>query len=141
MTTPRTGVFLATLDRPTRRNAIIFRMFDGLRFLCERMRADGAIRVLILTGEGAGFGAGLDLADAKTLPEMSALEMLRGQESWGWDSPRRACSLRPHCSPTSTPHRWPRPWSWNQVLATRTADMGEALSAFLETRPPVCAAT
>ena len=82
VTTPRDGVLLVTLDRPTRRNAITFQMFEEFQQLCERVRTDDEVRVLIVTGEGAGFCAGLDLADARTLPEMSALEMLRGQESW-----------------------------------------------------------
>jgi enoyl-CoA hydratase/carnithine racemase len=82
VTTPRPGVLLARLDRPQRRNAITFRMFEEFRLLCARVRADPDVRVLVLTGAGAGFCAGLDLSDAQTLPGMTALEMLHGQEGW-----------------------------------------------------------
>jgi enoyl-CoA hydratase len=82
VTTPRPGVVLATLDRPKRRNAITFRMFDEFRLLCDSVREDAEARVLVVTGAGPGFCAGLDLTEARTLPEMTALEMLRGQETW-----------------------------------------------------------
>jgi enoyl-CoA hydratase len=79
---PEPGIMVATLDRPARRNALTFAMFGELRRLCDAVAADDSVRVLILTGAGAGFCAGLDLDDAATLPEMSAGEFLRGQEGW-----------------------------------------------------------
>jgi len=79
---PRPGVLVATLDRPARRNALTFAMFDALQRLCDAVAADESIRALVVTGAGAGFCAGLDLDDAATLPGMGAAEFLRGQESW-----------------------------------------------------------
>jgi enoyl-CoA hydratase len=79
---PREGVVLATLNRPERLNALSFEMLAELPLLCAEIEADPAARVLILTGAGRGFSAGLDLDDAAKLSTMSMAEMLRGQESW-----------------------------------------------------------
>lgn len=76
---PARGVLRLVLDRPERLNAIDVRMFDELRLACERIAADDSVRVVILTGAGRGFCAGLDLADAARLPEMGVAEMLRAQ--------------------------------------------------------------
>lgn len=78
----RAGVVLATLDRPARLNALTFEMFRELRALADEVAADDTARVLVLTGAGRGFCAGLDLDEAALLPAMSAAEMLAGQTSW-----------------------------------------------------------
>ena len=78
----RPGVVLATLDRPARLNALTFQMFRELRSLADDVAADDGVRVLVLTGAGRGFCAGLDLDEAALLPGMSATEMLAGQTSW-----------------------------------------------------------
>lgn len=79
---PQPEIVVARLNRPTRLNAITFTMFDEFVKLQREVEADRAARVLVLTGEGRAFCAGLDLDEAATLPEMSAAEMLAGQESW-----------------------------------------------------------
>lgn len=79
---PQPEIVVARLNRPARLNAITFTMFDELVELQREVEADRAARVLVLTGEGRAFCAGLDLDEAATLPEMSAAEMLAGQESW-----------------------------------------------------------
>ena len=78
----RPGVVLATLDRPARLNALTFQMFRELRSLADDVAADDSVRVLVLTGAGRGFCAGLDLDEAALLPGMPAAEMLAGQTSW-----------------------------------------------------------
>jgi enoyl-CoA hydratase/carnithine racemase len=78
----RSGVVVARLDRPARRNALTFAMFDALHRLCDAVAADDDVQALIITGAGGGFCAGLDLDDAATLPAMSVPEFLRGQEGW-----------------------------------------------------------
>lgn len=52
-----------TLSRPDARNTVNERMAQALRDACERIRQDDDIRVAILTGEGAAFCIGADLAD------------------------------------------------------------------------------
>lgn len=51
-----------TFNRPQARNALTWRMYDGLYECCERVDADDEIRVLILTGAGEqAFVAGTDI--------------------------------------------------------------------------------
>lgn len=82
LTRPADGVALLTLNRPARRNAITFQMFDEMHDLLAKLRGDASVRALIVTGAGEGFCAGLDLDDAEKLPLMSANEMMAGQEHW-----------------------------------------------------------
>lgn len=79
---PQSGVVIATLHRPERLNAITFEMFDEFVSLQREIDADDADRVLILTGSGRAFCAGLDLDLAERLPAMSPTEMLAKQELW-----------------------------------------------------------
>lgn len=79
---PRAGIAVATLNRPDRLNALTFQMFDDLAQLAADTGADDRVRVLVLTGAGRGFCAGLDLADAAALPDMTAARFLEGQERW-----------------------------------------------------------
>lgn len=53
-----------TLNRPHRRNAISVRMLVELTEIIERVERDRDVRVVILTGAGAGFCSGLDIKDA-----------------------------------------------------------------------------
>jgi enoyl-CoA hydratase/carnithine racemase len=61
----RTGhVATLTLNRPHRMNAISGQMLDRLSALFIECDDDDDVRVIILTGAGKGFCAGLDLVDA-----------------------------------------------------------------------------
>lgn len=53
-----------TLNRPHRRNAISMRMLVQLTQALLDAEADPDVRVVVLTGAGAGFCAGLDIKDA-----------------------------------------------------------------------------
>lgn len=58
----RGGVLEVTFNRPTRRNAMTWAMYDGLAEACERADADEDVRVLVLRGAGgAAFVAGTDI--------------------------------------------------------------------------------
>ena len=50
---PRTGIAVATLNRPDRLNALTFQMFDELARLAADIAADDRVRVLVLTGPAA----------------------------------------------------------------------------------------
>ena len=79
---PRAGIVVATLNRPDRLNALTFSMFGELEQLAAAIGADDGARVLVLSGAGRGFCAGLDLDDAATLPDMTAARFLHDQEGW-----------------------------------------------------------
>ncbi|PUB19064.1 crotonase/enoyl-CoA hydratase family protein [Yoonia sediminilitoris] len=55
------GVATLTLARPEKHNALSQALIDGLRDAAARIAADRAIRVVVLTGQGASFCAGGDL--------------------------------------------------------------------------------
>jgi enoyl-CoA hydratase/carnithine racemase len=80
---PRERVALVTLNRPARLNALTFSSFDELYDLCGQLGSDESTRVVVLTGAGRGFCAGLDLDDAGKLPQMTTPENAAGQEHWG----------------------------------------------------------
>lgn len=79
---PTDGVLQITLNRPEKLNALTFGMFDELTSLCRALEGDPAVRVVVLTGAGKGFCAGLDLDAVAALLEMTPYEFLRGQEKW-----------------------------------------------------------
>lgn len=58
------GVATVTLNRPERRNAIDQALRDGLTEALARLDRDDAVRVVVLTGAGSAFCAGVDLAEA-----------------------------------------------------------------------------
>lgn len=59
------GIAVVTIDRPQARNAINNGVIEGLRQAWQRLAADDALRVGILTGSGdKAFCAGMDLKQA-----------------------------------------------------------------------------
>jgi enoyl-CoA hydratase len=61
-------VFLLTLNRPERLNAMSFGLVADLHDALDEVAADGDCKVVVLTGAGRGFCAGLDLKDWGTPP-------------------------------------------------------------------------
>ena len=62
-----------TLNRPERRNAMNAPLLAGLYDAFGALRDDRTCRVIVLTGAGAGFCAGLDLAEGVRLPDLATL--------------------------------------------------------------------
>ncbi|MFO1012417.1 MAG: enoyl-CoA hydratase-related protein [Caulobacteraceae bacterium] len=58
------GIATLTLNRPDRLNTISGPMLNQLSELLIKANADPAVRVILLTGAGRAFCAGLDLVDA-----------------------------------------------------------------------------
>jgi enoyl-CoA hydratase len=59
--TPAPGVRLLTLNRPERLNAMSGELVRDLHMALDEVAADDECRVVVLTGAGRGFCAGLDL--------------------------------------------------------------------------------
>jgi enoyl-CoA hydratase/carnithine racemase len=57
---PMEGLALLSLQRPTRMNAMDVPSMRQLKATLDEVADDPSIRVLILTGQGRGFCAGLD---------------------------------------------------------------------------------
>ncbi|EME17522.1 enoyl-CoA hydratase/isomerase family protein [Rhodococcus triatomae] len=61
VSTPAEGVTQVTLDRPEALNALTADAVDELRDVLTAIAADRSCRVVVLTGAGRAFSAGLDL--------------------------------------------------------------------------------
>ncbi|MDT7558247.1 MAG: hypothetical protein QOI68_2717, partial [Pseudonocardiales bacterium] len=78
---PRPGVARLTLHRPDRLNAMTAEMFTELTEVAERLRVDDSVRAVVLTGAGAGFCAGYDLAAAGDFPAAATADLLALQDT------------------------------------------------------------
>jgi len=60
---PREHVALMTLNRPAHLNALTQPMVEGIAATVRRLASASACRVVVMTGAGRGFCAGLDIPD------------------------------------------------------------------------------
>jgi methylglutaconyl-CoA hydratase len=82
----RGGAAIITLNRPDRRNALSRELIAGLTAAFTRARDDAAVRLVILTGAGNAFCAGMDLAELQ--------ESLAGAEQGPvWEDALRLAAL------------------------------------------------
>jgi enoyl-CoA hydratase/carnithine racemase len=82
---PAEGVTRLTLNRPDRLNALTRELVDEMHAALDAVDADHACRVVVLTGAGRGFCAGLDLDGFGTMP---------GTEELG--APQRGMAVQQH---------------------------------------------
>ena len=69
------GIRTLTLNRPDRRNALTPEMQSELLAALDAAAQSGSVRVLVLTGAGDSFCAGLDLSALQAMRGKSALEL------------------------------------------------------------------
>jgi methylglutaconyl-CoA hydratase len=74
------GIATITLNRPDKRNAISFELIDDLLRALKKVEESDAI-VLIVTGAGKAFSAGMDLENLKTLIGRSPEQNLEDSET------------------------------------------------------------
>ncbi|HZI18769.1 MAG TPA: enoyl-CoA hydratase-related protein [Pyrinomonadaceae bacterium] len=67
---------LVTLNRPEKRNALNDELIAGLKRALREADEDSRVRALVITGSGADFCSGADLAALKKISESSILENL-----------------------------------------------------------------
>lgn len=75
------GVRTITLDRPERLNAVNAALAAELPRALGEAASDDAVRVVVITGAGRGFCAGLDLGDPARLPGGSRDQRL---DAYAW---------------------------------------------------------
>ena len=64
----RPGIVVLTLNRPQRLNAMNYDLVRGLYDALDELESDRSCRVIVLTGAGRGFCAGLDLSEGASPP-------------------------------------------------------------------------
>ncbi len=67
------GITQLTLNRPERLNAMNYELISGLYEALDDLAPDRSCRVIILTGAGRGFCAGLDLTEGASPPSAQGL--------------------------------------------------------------------
>ncbi len=69
------GIARLTLNRPDRLNSFNDAMHAEVRDALERVKAEPATRVLLITGAGRGFCAGQDLGDRAVAPGEASVDL------------------------------------------------------------------
>jgi enoyl-CoA hydratase/carnithine racemase len=69
----RPGIAVVTLNRPDRLNAMNYALVRGLYDVFDDLAADLSCRVVVLTGAGRGFCAGLDLTEGASPPTTTTM--------------------------------------------------------------------
>lgn len=96
---PAAGVTRVTLNRPGKLNAVSYELFVELERTLLEVDADPETRVVIITGAGRAFCAGLDLSDGFEAPEQDA----SGRVVGGIDAQERVARV------LTTPRRMRKP--------------------------------
>jgi trans-feruloyl-CoA hydratase/vanillin synthase len=82
------GIAWVTLDRPEKRNAMNPTMNAEMAEVLEVLEADDACRVIVLTGEGEAWSAGMDLKeyfrDVDSAPPHVEVRARRASAEWQW---------------------------------------------------------
>ena len=66
------GIASVVLSRPDKMNALDSKMFAALSMTAELIRDDKSVRVVVISGEGKGFCAGLDMENFSSMLDPNA---------------------------------------------------------------------
>ena len=99
VTSPADGIRQITLNRPDRLNAMTAALVEGLHDALDEVASDRGCRVVVLTGAGRGFCAGLDLGG---YGEVAGSEGLGAVQS-GFAVQQHIAALIPHLRRTPQP--------------------------------------
>jgi enoyl-CoA hydratase len=91
-TEPRPGIAQLTLSRPDKLNAMTGELVQSLHEHLDAIAVDQSVRVVVLTGAGRGFCAGLDLGGYGTAPHTEGM----GRTQAGFAVQKHIASLIPH---------------------------------------------
>jgi len=89
---PREGITRITLNRPEKLNAMTTELVQGLHAALDAVAIDSTCRVVVLTGAGRGFCAGLDLGGYGSAPNTEGF----GRPQAGFAVQRHIAALIPH---------------------------------------------
>ena len=89
---PEEGITLITLNRPEKLNAMTTELVSALHHALDEVSVDPHTRVVVLTGAGKGFCAGLDLTGYGVAPGMPHT----GKVESGFATQKHIASLIPH---------------------------------------------
>jgi enoyl-CoA hydratase len=92
VSTPAPGIRLVTLNRPAKLNAMNVALVQRLHAVLDDLADERGCRVVILTGSGRGFCAGLDLTGYGTIPGQEE----RGRVQQGFATQQHIAGLIPH---------------------------------------------
>ena len=82
LTRPRPEIVVVTLNRPEKLNALSSTLVEELHGALDTIRADNDCQVVVLTGAGRGFCAGLDLTDPNPPAVSAGLDAPRAGMRW-----------------------------------------------------------
>jgi enoyl-CoA hydratase len=92
ITRPADGVALLTLNRPEKLNAMDVTLVSELHAALDEAGGDRTCRAIVITGEGRGFCAGLDLGGYGAAPDSEG----RGPVGGGMATQQHIAALIPH---------------------------------------------
>jgi trans-feruloyl-CoA hydratase/vanillin synthase len=82
------GIAWVYFNRPEKRNAMSIELNREMRATVEHLATDDRCRVLVLSGKGTAFAAGMDLQDyfraTDNAPDTTLLQVRRETEEWQW---------------------------------------------------------
>lgn len=94
--TPRPGIAQLTLSRPEKLNAMTAELVQSLHDHLDAIAVDPEVRVVVLTGAGRGFCAGLDLGGYGTTPHTTWATGAMGRTQAGFATQKHIAALIPH---------------------------------------------